>query len=270
MSSGSASARVDQLAQAFRQGAGLRDGGPVPLGWRRFELDPLGLPLAVILPLAFLEGQQELRPGFLALAPPPGGQRSESLEQRLAHGVRRRQDLGSRAEVPAERQHSGAGRVLGSSALGAEHLEVGVPEPVDRLVLVADREQARVRAAEPVDQLELDAVRVLELVDHQVPEPVAPGRRNGFGRPQQLHRPQLQVREVEARSVRSSGPRSARRRPRGPAGGPRVRPARPSPRRPSAGSSPCDGSVRAIPPPAGSGEPCPGSAGVRGRPGRCR
>ena len=52
---------------------------------------------------------------------------------------------------------------------------------VDRLVVVADHAQVRPEPAEPLDQLLLDRVRVLVLVDHDVPDVVAdvPDQRPG-------------------------------------------------------------------------------------------
>ena len=51
----------------------------------------------------------------------------------------------------------------------AEDLDVGVAEAVDRLELVADEEQ--LLAGEQVDRIALEAVRVLELVDHDRAQP---------------------------------------------------------------------------------------------------
>src|SRR5207245_2295591 len=55
----------------------------------------------------------------------------------------------------------------------AEHLDVRMPEPVDRLELVADEEHFLLArpAGEEVDQLALQPIRVLELIDHHGPEP---------------------------------------------------------------------------------------------------
>jgi hypothetical protein len=49
-----------------------------------------------------------------------------------------------------------------------EHAHVGVPEAIDRLVLVADAEEVPPR--EQAEQLVLKPVRVLELVDQHVLE----------------------------------------------------------------------------------------------------
>ena len=62
----------------------------------------------------------------------------------------------------------------------AEDPHVGVPEAVDRLGLVADREQ--VVALERLEHVELQPVRVLELVDHDQREALGPaGARRGVG-----------------------------------------------------------------------------------------
>jgi hypothetical protein len=127
-----------------------------------------------------------------------GGQRPESIEQRRAERVHRSQHLRRRAEVAAEGDHLGP-RLAGARALGAEHLEVRVPKPVDRLVLVADDEQARGGAAKRLDEVDLDRVRVLELVDQDVIEALAPFAPRGR-RPQQLEGAQLEVGEVERRA----------------------------------------------------------------------
>ena len=71
-----------------------------------------------------------------------------------------------------------------------------MPESVDRLLGVADREQ--VPARDRLDQLELDDVRVLELVDHHVgkpgavalPQPRLPG--------EELPGQQLEILEIDA------------------------------------------------------------------------
>ena len=63
-----------------------------------------------------------------------------------------------------------AGR-LEARAARAEDLDVGVAEAVDRLQLVADR--AGVVARHELEQLELQRVRVLELVDHDPLEALA-------------------------------------------------------------------------------------------------
>ncbi len=99
------------------------------------------------------------------------GERLEALAELLPEElVDRRQHLRSRAVVQVQRQDV---RPCGFSAI-AEHRHVGVPEPVDRLELVADEEDLLGHSpvgAEEVDQLRLELVRVLELVHHDRAEP---------------------------------------------------------------------------------------------------
>ena len=82
----------------------------------------------------------------------------------------------------------------------AEDRHVGVAEAVDRLELVADREQ--VVALEHLEHVELEPVRVLELVDHDQPEALGPalaagGRRGVAGGGEQVADAELEVLEVE-------------------------------------------------------------------------
>ena len=70
---------------------------------------------------------------------------------------------GRERQFCGERQH-----VADGLAPLLEDLDVGVPEAVDRLELVADEEE--VVARDQVDQLALEAVRVLELVDADLAE----------------------------------------------------------------------------------------------------
>ena len=101
--------------------------------------------------------------------------------------------LRPRAVVLRQRQNLRRGR-----AAVAEHLHVRVPEAVDRLELVADEEHVSVRRDE-VDQLALEAVRVLELVHHHRAETQLLAPADVLVRPQQVARAQLQVLEVEHR-----------------------------------------------------------------------
>src|SRR4029079_13754413 len=55
----------------------------------------------------------------------------------------------------------------------AEDADIRMAEAVDRLELVADEEDLCIRGAEEVDEIALEPVRVLELVDHDRPEPEA-------------------------------------------------------------------------------------------------
>ena len=82
------------------------------------------------------------------------------------------------------------------AARGRSH--VGVAEAVDRLELVADREQ--VVALERLEHVELQAVRVLELVDHQQREALAPALRAPRRRRSRSRTPQLEVLEVDRRA----------------------------------------------------------------------
>ena len=113
-------------------------------------------------------------------------------EVRAEELVHRREHLGPRAVVPRQRQ-----QLVGLRAPVAEHADVRVPEPVDRLELVADEEQLRGRTAQEVDELGLELVRVLELVDHDRPEPQRLLVANLRVVAEQVARRELEVLEVE-------------------------------------------------------------------------
>ena len=127
------------------------------------------------------------------------GRRLERLElvaelclEQLVH---RGEHLRPRAVVLRQRQHGRRDR-----ATLAEHRDVGVAEPVDRLELVADDEQVTLGAGgEEVEELRLEAVRVLELVDHHRAEPLALALPDRGHVSQQVARTQLEVLEVERR-----------------------------------------------------------------------
>ena len=76
-----------------------------------------------------------------------------------------------------------------------------MPKAVDRLELVAHAEQVVSGAPQRVDQGELDAVRVLELVDHEMGNrsrqaaPAAPAWRR------RSKRPELEILEVGGRAL---------------------------------------------------------------------
>ena len=106
--------------------------------------------------------------------------------------------LGPRAVVLGQRQH--APRCL---APLAEDLDVRVPEAVDRLELVAHEEQ--VLGREQVDELALQAVRVLELVDEDGAEAPALALADRRLVAQEVARRQLEVLEVERRLGRLRG-----------------------------------------------------------------
>src|SRR5206468_3660552 len=92
--------------------------------------------------------------------------------------VDRSEYLRPRAVVARQRQ-----QLLRLRAPLAEDGDVSVAEAVDRLELVTDEEELRRGTAQQVDELALQAVRVLELVDHDRPEAqlLAPPRRAGRG-----------------------------------------------------------------------------------------
>ena len=170
---------VDELADAPRDVARLR-APPVDarLGCRRLvgdeELD--GVPQ---------RGQRSRRRRVeaLELVSELGG---EELVDRCEH-------LRPRSMVLRERKD---GR-RGSTAL-AEHGDVRVPEAVDRLELVADDEEvAALGGSEQVEQLGLEAVRVLELVDHDRPEPLSLPLADLVVVPEQVACAELEVLEVE-------------------------------------------------------------------------
>ena len=142
--------------------------------------------------------------------------------------VDRRQHLGPRAVVLGQRQ--ALRRLLTPLA---EDADVGVPEAVDRLELVADVEDVlRGAAGQEVDQLALERVRVLELVDHDraeaqllgLADPLVvarAGRARGAGDPRSRaptrapSRPRTRPRRGRAAPAAGRGraPRRARARP---------------------------------------------------------
>ena len=100
------------------------------------------------------------------------------------------EDLRARAPVVRERQH-----LTDLIAALLEHLDVGVQEAVDRLELVADEEE--LVAGDEVDQLALEPVRVLELVDADLPEAQLLALADRFVIAEQVAGPQLEVVVVE-------------------------------------------------------------------------
>ena len=128
----------------------------------------------------------------------PRPERPELLAQRaLEHAVDHLQDLRTGAEVGVQRGARAHRGQRGAPLL--EQLNLGVPEAVDRLLGVADHEQVVLR--ERLDQVELHAVGVLELVDHDPgkPRPVALAQLGV--RAQELPGLELEVLEVEPRDV---------------------------------------------------------------------
>jgi hypothetical protein len=108
--------------------------------------------------------------------------------------VEREQDLRARAEVG--RQGRGPARGFQALAARAEDLDVGMAEGVDRLQLVTHG--AGVVARHQLEQLELQGVRVLELVDHDALEALAVTGSDAGLAGQQVAGQQLEVVEVDA------------------------------------------------------------------------
>ena len=78
------------------------------------------------------------------------------------------EDRGLRAVVPAEHDRPGGPVPV---AEPEDVVDRGAPERVDGLVVVADDRHVAMRLGEQPDELGLGTVRVLELVDEDVPEP---------------------------------------------------------------------------------------------------
>ena len=109
--------------------------------------------------------------------------------------VHRGEHLRARTVVPRERE-----QVLRLRPSLAEHLDVRVPEAVDRLELVAHREDLReLGMSYEIDELALQSIRVLELVDHHHPEPELRRLAHGLVIPQEIARGQLEILEVDGR-----------------------------------------------------------------------
>ena len=117
---------------------------------------------------------------------------AEGISEEVVHG---RQHLRAGAVVLGQREEV---RRLRASL--AEDLDVGVPEPVDRLELVADGEDlGQLRMGDEVDELALEPVRVLELVDHDEAEAELDLLAEPRIVPQEVARVQLEVLEVDRR-----------------------------------------------------------------------
>ena len=102
------------------------------------------------------------------------------------------EQLLARAEVRGQRPHP---RLAQRRPALAEDRHVGVAEAVDRLEFVADREQ--VVPLEHLQDVELEPVRVLELVDHEQPEALGPALAAGGVGGEQVADAELEVLEVE-------------------------------------------------------------------------
>ena len=118
-------------------------------------------------------------------------------EVRAEQLVHRRQHLRPRAVVQRQRQKL---RRLGAPL--AEDPDVRVAEAVDRLELVADEEQLGAGPAQQVDEIALEAVRVLELVDHDRAEAERLALADRLVVAEQVARGELEVLEVERRLAR--------------------------------------------------------------------
>ena len=180
-------ARVDELTHAARDRAGLR---PAPVLTR--------------LAVGLLVGQEQLdrvpEHGVGELA--RRGERLVAVAELLAEDVvDRGEHLGTRAVVLGQRE-----ALLGRRAPLAEDADVGVPEPVDRLELVTDEEHLlRGPAAEQVDHLALERVRVLELVDHDPAEAQLLGLEDASVPDEQVAGEELEILEVERRLALLAG-----------------------------------------------------------------
>ena len=116
----------------------------------------------------------------------------ERAREEVVHG---RQHLWPRPVVAPQ-----LSRFDASSRRSPEHPDVRVPEPVDRLELVPDREDLRhFRMRDEVDELALEQVRVLELVDHHDAEAQPRRLAHLLVVPKQIASSELEVLEVDDR-----------------------------------------------------------------------
>src|SRR3954464_10593978 len=98
--------------------------------------------------------------------------------------MRRLEDVRPRSVVPAEDDRS---RVAMAVAELEDVADRCSPEPVDRLVVVADDRQVALPGRDDLDERGLGAVRVLELIDKHEPEPtldLGPHARRGAHEPE--------------------------------------------------------------------------------------
>ena len=112
---------------------------------------------------------------------------AEVAREHLVHDV---DHVRTRAMVPAKRDEL----IPRRGPLLAVDRDVGVAEPIDALELVADEEE--LAAGDEVDQLALKPVRVLELVDEHVREPLAVRLGQVGPGEQEVARAELEVGEV--------------------------------------------------------------------------
>ncbi len=152
-----------------------------------------GVAIAALVADEQLDRMSEDRVGELAGCRERLVARAELLSEEV---VDSREHFGPRAVVARQRQADG-----GSFTTRAEDADVRVPEAVDRLELVADEEDVG-RAgptAQEIDDVALQAIGVLELVDHDRPEAQLLRLADRVVFAQELAREQLQVLEVERR-----------------------------------------------------------------------
>ena len=150
-------------------------------------------PCSLLVAHLQLDGMTEHRVGKLTR----GSERLVVVPELLTEEVvDRSEHLGPRAVVAGQRQV-----LRGRLAAVAEDGDVGVPEAVDRLELVADEEHVRRAgpAAHQVDHVALQSVRVLELVDHDRAEAQLLELAHLVVVAQQVARVELEVFEVERR-----------------------------------------------------------------------
>ena len=125
-------------------------------------------------------------------------ERAVAGAERLAeHAVDHGQHLGAAAEVAAQVENRR--RLL---APLHEHGHIGVPEAIDRLELVAHEEALRASRQQQVEDVALQAVRVLELVDEQLVHALVDAGAHGLVAFEQVTRHQLQVLEVDRALLR--------------------------------------------------------------------
>ena len=143
--------------------------------------------------VALLVGDEQLDRGPLGRVREPAGgdeRRVVVAEVRREQLVDDVEQLRPRAVIRPQRQN-----VLRAGAPLLEDLDVGVPEAVDRLELVADEEQ--LLGIELIDDLALETVRVLELVDHDRAEAEALAVAYVLISRQEIPGAQLEILEVE-------------------------------------------------------------------------
>ncbi len=115
---------------------------------------------------------------------------AEGVAEEVVH---RREHLRARAVVARQREQARRLR-----AALAEDLEVGMPEPVDRLELVTDREHlGQLRMRHELHELALEPIRVLELVDHDRAEAELYLLANRLVGSEQVARRELEILEVD-------------------------------------------------------------------------